>query len=421
MSHRIIGIFDFLTPIYFVRDPELIKKLTVKEFDHFPDHQQFIKPENDPIMGNLLTALGGQKWRDMRSTLSPAFTGSKMRQMFELVAECSDQMAKFFVEKSKTEPVQVLDMKELFARFTNDSIATCAFGIKVDSFQNRKNEFYLIGKEVMDFTNFRNIVKFIFIRCSPRLATKLGIKFLNDNITNFFRHLIIDTMSVRNKQHIVRPDMINLMMQVRKGDLKHAEDTATETDGFATVAESSIGKETVTKRTWSDDELVAQCVLFFLAGFDTSSTMLSFATNELALNPEIQEKLFDEVMAVHEKLNGSPLTYEVLQSMRYMDMVVSESLRKWPPAPVTDRQCDKDYQLSEGDNYNFTINKGDKLWLPIYALHHDANYFPDPQKFDPERFSEENIGKVVSGTYLPFGLGPRNCIGKLVSLFKIKW
>lgn len=100
------------------------------------------------------------------------------------------------------------------------------------------------------------------------------------------------------------------MMQVRKGDLKHSEDTTTETDGFATVAESSIGKETVTKRTWSDDELVAQCVLFFLAGFDTSSTMLSFATNELALNPDIQEKLFDEVMAVHEKLNGSPLTYE---------------------------------------------------------------------------------------------------------------
>lgn len=149
-------------------------------------------------MGNLLTALAGQKWKDMRSTLSPAFTGSKMRQMFELVAECSDQMATFFVENSKSEPVQVLDMKELFARFTNDSIATCAFGIKVDSFKDRKNEFYLIGKEVMNFTNFRNIVKFMFIRCSPRLATKLGIKFLNDNITNFFRHF------VRSKQAAYR-------------------------------------------------------------------------------------------------------------------------------------------------------------------------------------------------------------------------
>jgi len=85
----------------------------------------------------------------------------------------------------------------------------------------------------------------------------------------------------------------------------------------------------------------------------------------------------------------------------------------YPPAGLMDRKCVKTYTLPTEPP--FTLKPGDVVWMPIYALHHDPAYFPDPEKFDPERFSDENRGNIKNCTYLPFGSGPRNCIGKASS------
>lgn len=95
--------------------------------------------------------------------------------------------------------------------------------------------------------------------------------------------------------------------------------------------------------------------------------------------------------------------------MKYLDQVVSETLRKWPPFPMTDRLCVKDYHYNDGDR-KLTIEKGTSVMLPIYALHHDANYFDEPEKFNPDRFSDVNKGNIAACTYLSFGIGPRNCV-----------
>lgn len=369
----------------------------------------------DPLLGNVLTMLKGQKWKDMRSTLSPAFTGSKMRLMFDLVADCSDQVSKHFLQKStdSNETKLILDMKDLFSRFTNDVIATCSFGIHVDSLQHPENEFFTMGKNVMNFNQVTALIKIIIFKLMPKVANALKITFLSPKITSFFESLILDTMHVRESQHIVRPDMINLLMQVRKGGLRYnaKDEEISDGDGFATVTEFNLGKsESAT--VWSDTELVAQCLMFFLAGFETSSTLLSFLTNELALNPDIQTKLCNEIDQVAEDLQGKKLSYDALQSMKYLDMVITETLRKWPPAILTDRLCNKDYDL-EFDDKKITIKKGNLLWIPIFGLHMDPIYFSNPETFDPERYNEDNVGTIVPGSYLPFGIGPRNCIGEI--------
>ncbi len=92
-----------------------------------------------------------------------------------------------------------------------------------------------------------------------------------------------------------------------------------------------------------------------------------------------------------------------------MDMVISETLRLWPPAPGTDRLCVKDYQYDDGQ-LKFKLDKGTVLSLPFVSLQHDEKYWDNPKKFNPDRFSDENKDKIVPGTYLPFGVGPRNCI-----------
>lgn len=409
------------SPQLFVRDPNVIKQLAVKDFDHFEDHPLFVDHHTDKLLGNSLIMLTGSKWRDMRATLSPAFTGSKMRQMYELVGDTAFDMSEYL--KGKTANGQELhaEMKEMFSKYTNDVIATAAFGLKVNSFQDGENEFFRSGTKLVDFTGLMISFKAVLARVAPRLMERLGIQFLDAEASKFFKSIILKTIDVRTKEHIYRPDMVNIMMQLRNGQTQVAavaDEEKVPADGFATVEESSIGKAAV-QRQWNDDEIVAQCLLFFVAGFETSSSVLMFAAYELAKRPETQAKLFAEVSEIDRKLNGKKLPYEELQKMKYLDQVVTETLRLWPPAPMTDRVCVRDYEYNDGEK-KFRLDKGTYLWIPIYSIHRDPKYYPQPELFEPDRFSDENKGGLVAGAYMPFGVGPRNCIGSRFALMEVK-
>lgn len=104
----------------------------------------------------------------MRATLSPSFTSSKMKMMFKLISETSEQFVEHFCKNSEG---QTVEMKDIFTRFANDIIATTAFGIKCDSITDKNNEFYVMGKEVTNFSGFTTMMRFLFISSFPKLAT----------------------------------------------------------------------------------------------------------------------------------------------------------------------------------------------------------------------------------------------------------
>nr|CAD7574931.1 unnamed protein product [Timema californicum] len=166
----------------------------------------------------------------------------------------------------------------------------------------------------------------------------------------------------------------------------------------------------------TDDLLAAQCFVFFLAGFETSSSTISSCLYELALNPEIQERLREEVDTVLHKYKGA-ITYEAIQEMDYLARAIDETLRKYPPKPNLDRQCTKTFTFP---GTNHVIEKGTRLTIPAYALHHDPKYFPDPEQFNPDRFTEEAKRTRHHYSYLPFGEGPRICIGMRFGLMQTK-
>ena len=157
-----------------------------------------------------------------------------------------------------------------------------------------------------------------------------------------------------------------------------------------------------------------------MAGFSAISLGQCFMAHELSLNPDVQERLYKEVEAANNALEGKTLTYDVLQKMKYMDMVVSETLRRWSIGSAADRLCNKPYVIENYDGNRVQLNVGDSVWLPIYSLHMDPEYFPNPKKFDPERFNDENKHSIRSGTYTPFGVGPRNCVASRFALMEIK-
>ncbi|XP_017777358.1 PREDICTED: cytochrome P450 9e2-like [Nicrophorus vespilloides] len=411
---RYIGWYQFTTPILMIKDLDLIKRIAIKDFDHFHDHPGFSNEEIDPLWSKNLFASNGEKWRNMRTTLSPSFTSSKMKMMFTLLSDCAEQFAAY--HKEQKEDVITVEMKDIFTRYTNDVIATSAFGIKCDSLRDKDNEFYKKGLIVTDFSGFSGL-KFLIYQVSPMLAKLLNVKIFSDRESNFFGKVIKDSIKMREEQGIVRPDMIHLLMEARKGNMH--DDKVEAPEGFAATEEVTKVNNKQIKIT--DEDIIAQALIFFVAGFDTASTLMCYVAYELAINPDIQAKLREDIMSTDEKCNGK-VTYEALMKMKYLDMVISETLRKWPPTPSTDRICVKDYTIpSERQGEKpLIVEKGTTIWFPIYALQRDPNLFEDPERFDPERFSDENKGKIDPTSFITFGIGPRNCIGSRFALMETK-
>lgn len=141
---------------------------------------------------------------------------------------------------------------------------------------------------------------------------------------------------------------------------------------------------------------------------------------ELALQPDLQRTLHEEIDVISANLGDELISYDALHKMKFLDMVVSEGLRKWSPAPQTDRICSKDYEMDLGNGKKITILKGQLIFLPIYHIHRDPEYYKNPDKFDPYRFSDENKESINPGAFLPFGSGPRTCIGSRFALMSAK-
>ncbi|XP_029801600.1 cytochrome P450 3A12-like [Suricata suricatta] len=163
----------------------------------------------------------------------------------------------------------------------------------------------------------------------------------------------------------------------------------------------------------SDLELVAQSVIFIFAGYEPTSTSLSFLVYELATHPDVQQKLQEEIDATFP--NKEPPTYDALVQMEYLDMVLNETLRLYPIGGRLERVCKKDVEIS-----GVCIPKGTVVMVPTYTLHRDLDHWPEPEEFHPERFSKKNKDNINPYIYLPFGTGPRNCIGMRFAIMNMK-
>lgn len=133
------------------------------------DHRSFIPAESEPLWASNLVFLKGEKWRQMRATLSPTFTSSKMKTMFVLISQCAEDFVKFFIKDD--DKIVDVDVSDVIARYTNDVIATTAFGIKCDSLRDRENEFYLMGKEAASiFKGTLGVIKVLTFMMFPTIA-----------------------------------------------------------------------------------------------------------------------------------------------------------------------------------------------------------------------------------------------------------
>ncbi|KAG6460655.1 probable cytochrome P450 9f2 [Manduca sexta] len=412
-DEKYVGFLEGVTPILLIRNPDLIKSVTVKNFDHFMNHKKFFDEETEPLFGGSLLMMDGERWRDMRMTLSPAFTGSKMRHMLPFMVEISNNL----VEYLKDHQSEDMDVEDLIRRYTNDVIASAAYGLRVNSFKDKENEFFVTGQNLFKFNWWQRFIFFVSIQF-PAIGKVFGGSIFPKKTTEFFRDLVRNTMEYRRKNNIERPDMIQLLMEASEGKLKNADTEENDSVGFATVNEEL--KHHGHTREWTENELIGQVFIFFVAGFESSASALVMCVHELAINPNIQETLYQEIREFKE--TKETLSYDNVSVLKYLDNVLNETLRKWSPAVILDRICNKEFILPPpregGDAYR--VNPGDVVYNFVNSLHMDPKYFPDPEKFDPDRFLDENKHNIKPFTYMPFGMGPRNCIGSRFALLELK-
>ncbi|KAK9685324.1 Cytochrome P450 [Popillia japonica] len=381
------GFYLLHKPMFMPVDPALIKQMLTSDFSHFVNHGTLIDEKREPLSANLLS-LEDEKWKNLRTKLTPTFTSGKMKMMFSQIKGCADQMIEQISKLNSNQ--EALDMKEITSCYSTDIIGTCAFGIDCNSFKNPDAEFRKYGRMVTEL-DFRSALRVFGIFVMPEIMKLFRVRMFRREVEEFFTNTFKEVLNTRTSTGMKRNDFIQILLE-----LGSAHGGATK--GLTT------------------EEMLAQAVIFFGAGSETSSVNLSFCLHELAWHQDVQQRLREEVLEVLSRHNGE-ITYEAVMEMKYMDQVLDESLRKYPPLPFLNRKCGKEYKVPDAD---LVVEKGTSVIISMRALHMDPEYFPDPDKFDPERFSSENKSKVVPFTYFPFGDGPRICIGQRFAILQNK-
>ncbi|EAT32870.1 AAEL014891-PA, partial [Aedes aegypti] len=391
------GYSFFAVPAVIIVDPELVKTILVRDFAVFHDRGIYNNPKDDPLSGQLFL-LEGLQWKILRQMLTPTFTSGRMKAMFGTIMDVAEEFRQFLVDSRERE--SVIEMKEVLASFTTDVIGTCAFGIECNTLKNPDSDFLKYGKKVFE-QRMSTLFKFIFASLFKDLARKLGVKITDAGVEKFFLGLVRETVEFREKNNVMRNDFMNLLLQLKnKGRLVDQLDEADE----------------VAARGLTMEELAAQCFVFFIAGYETSSTTMNFCLYELAKNPDIQEKLREDIEEAVAS-NGGRVTYDLVMGLRYLDNVVNETLRKYPPIESLNRVPTSDYTVP---GTKHVLPKQTMITIPIYALHHDPDFYLDPDNFDPDRFLPEAAQARHPYAFIPFGEGPRNCIGMRFGLMQTK-
>ncbi|NP_001352506.1 cytochrome P450 6a2 [Musca domestica] len=376
------GFYFHMQRAVLVTDPELAKNILIKDFTTFDRRGLFHNTRDDPLTGNLFS-LDGPKWKRLRTKLSPTFTSGKMKIMYPTVVRVGEELQKVFLNVVGENESRQMELTEILGRFTADVIGECAFGLECNSLKDPTAEFCEMGRKFFTQRRHNRIAEGL-IHAFPELAQKLRMQIIPEEVHNFYMGIVRNTIEYREREQVKRCDFMDMLIEL-KNQVHEKE-----------------GEEQFTI-----EELAAQAFVFFVAGFDTSSTTMSYALYELAQNLGIQDKLRQEICEVLEK-HQQNFSYECMKDMVYLDQVISETLRKYPVAPALFRKSTARYETS---NPRYYIEKGTMVIIPSESYHHDAEYFPQPEKFDPERFSPMNVKNIRSCTYLPFGDGPRNCIG----------
>ncbi len=413
-------------PILVLRDLELIRHVLVKDFPYFLDRKfggfdfGVGTSSTDTMWKRQLLSLKGDEWKAVRSTFTPIFTSGKMKMMMKFMSSISEELKKELSEAATSG--DKIDLKSVCGKFSMETIASCAFGVKAGSFgvgggaaaADYQSQFVQNAKSIFDFGGLESLVFGAYMLPGLRhLMDLLRVPVFKPRQAQFFIDSITQTIRSRKEAGSRRNDLIDLMIDAMKDDVKN-EDNEEESQ-YDKDSKLNYGGAKGKKQELDEELIVATAVIMLVAGYDTTAVTFSTCLWQLARNPEVQSRLQEEIDEAFQ--DGEGLDYGVVQGLEYLDMVIHETLRINPPVGANFRECTQDYRLPGTD---LVITKGSEVHVPVMGIHLDEKIYPNPTKFDPERFSKEARAARHPMAFVAFSQGPRNCIGMRFALLEIK-
>lgn len=374
-----IGIGAGLTPALFVIDYKNIQHILLEDFHSF-NHRGVQGAVGDNLAESIIF-LYGPKWKIMREAMSPLFTPSKLKNMFYIKDKCAQDFVAYLKENPSTWKGNCF---ETLMTFCNASVCAAIFGVGSESIFD--SPFLEVVKKITAPT-LKNNVKLTMMSLTPSLADLVGLKLFKE-----YQEFLVESIK-------------KVIEERRKDTLKLSKHDFA--DLCISIQHNGVLKDPITgfeiEPTY--ELLTAQAMFFLVAGVEPVATLIFTTFLDLGRNPEILKKLHQEIDETFDK-HGNNLTYDIVSEMKYVDKVLSETMRKNSPIGFITRQCIKDTVLPVG---NIKVEKGTRIFTPIYQMHHDPNLYPDPHVFDPERFA--NSSKLGDENFMPFGIGNRMCLG----------
>ncbi|XP_012278033.1 cytochrome P450 6k1-like [Orussus abietinus] len=370
-----IGFYIFHKPMLLLRSPDLIKQIMVKDFHIFPNRRFGGDGEKDSVGLINLLSIKHPKWKYLRTKLTPTLTGQKLRKMVPLMQDCGVPMINYISNKSNEAGWKEFELKDLCSRYSTDVISSLAFGITTNSFDEKDTDFWKAGQRVL--TGLKRGIILLVHFFMPELSGFLAP--MAKKPAEFFRMVFWDSMNTRERVGNKRGDLIDSFLTLKNGE---------QNPEFK----------------FEGDNLLAQAVAFYIAGFEATSTTTAFTLFELAHYPEYQTRVYEEIKRV---IDSQGLTLESINDMTYLDQVVNESLRLHPPLPLIDRIAEQEYEIQDT---GLVLEKNIPVYVSINAINHDPKYFKNPEEFIPGREKSNDI----LGASMAFGVGPRSCVGQRI-------
>ncbi|XP_062582448.1 cytochrome P450 3A13-like [Saccostrea cucullata] len=400
---KIVGIFVGHRPCLLTSDADFIHEVCVKKFNCFKNRASIMNL--GCTLQSAVALTKDEKWEFLRRRLAPLFCPAKLEKsgVLNIVNECADELVDHIKESSLTNK-NGFDFYEACAYYSMDVLCTSLFGHRVTSHKNPNEDFVRKVLEAFNAGN-KDIVKPITL-CAILPCLRLWFQCKNYNpISKVTRTFFNDQMTAEIEKRDKPDNRCNDLLQ-----------SMLEADSNSNTTKERKG----INLDLSISDLTANSLFFVLSGYETVANALGLTVLCLAVHPECQKKLINEIRACLKTPDSdchkeNPSNWEDIQKLKYLHQCVNESLRLFPPFLRFNRTTNTENVIN-----GISIPEGMDVTVSVYALHHDSDVWSEPEKFDPERFSEERLTSSHLNHFLPFGLGPRDCFGKDFAILEVK-
>ncbi|ODN01203.1 Cytochrome P450 3A5 [Orchesella cincta] len=391
------GLYEGRTPIINICDPDLIRAIFLKDVDHFYDRR--VGHFGDPRIDEILDYLPGEKWKKMRKMQTILFSSGKIRQYNKQLADAAFDFVHSLRNKCDKNGRTTVNTRDAMDIISLDGIARVSFGVKLENVEDSNNRFYkglkrLLGEGLEYDSLYSLSMTFPFLH---KLAPSFNIEPV---LFDTFKEIINSRRAQRISESSLNPDV-----------QKPCNDLA----DFLVDCYENLNSSDFKRLGISETTILAQALN--VTALDMISATMTMISYYLAINPNIQEKLHQELDEVIDGKYEGRIDSETVHQLPYLSACIDETLRLAPPLIRPERCCTKDWTSPDG---TLKIKKGTVVMSPLWAVHRNPKYFHKPETFQPERFIQgtESYAKDLkhSYSYTPFGVGYRNCIGMRLAI-----